>query len=89
MKISWHRNGVGGCPFQVGIVDLPSGKTMLIIQFDDSKMNCAAFDFDLLKKGVIEFGENSWRGDVYSDILWGGVEGQKHEDKEIPSRDEW
>ena len=66
-KTAHHRNGVGGVPFDVTIFqDLDEGKTMLGIQFDnDDEPFTAVFDFDLLKNDVIEFFDNSWRGDVY------------------------
>jgi hypothetical protein len=64
-----HRNGVGGVPFTVSIFkDLDDNKTMLGIQFDSENPNdiyTAVFDLDLLKEDWIEFGRNSFRGDVY------------------------
>lgn len=71
LKQDYHRNGVSGAPFKIAIVKDDSKK--LIIQFGE-KSNCAVLDLELLKKGIIEFGENSWRGDAYSHILTGDVE---------------
>lgn len=67
-EIAFHRNGVTGKAFNVGLVQTDVegiDKTMLIIQFDQE--HTAVFDFEKLKKGVIAFGENSWRGDVYAE----------------------
>ncbi len=71
IKQAHHRNGVGGVPFDVLIFkDLDEGKTMIGIQFDnDSEPHTAVFDLDLLKQDVIEFFDNSWRGDVYHEPL--------------------
>lgn len=70
VKRAYHRNGVSGTPFHVYITESdgtgPTPKRALVIQFDSDDPNypqCAAFDLDLLKNDVIEFGENSWRGD--------------------------
>jgi len=75
-KIAYHRNGVAGEPFKAVIFKYDK-KKMLAIRFDDgapdsigfSNPRCAVFDLDLLAQGVIEFGENSWRGDNFADEL--------------------
>ena len=82
LKSDYHRNGVSGEPFRAIIFqhsedegDKP--KTMVAIRFkDDSKdkggfsaPRCAVFDLALLYEGVIEFGENSWRGDHFATYL--------------------
>jgi hypothetical protein len=73
IKTAHHRNGVGGVPFNVTFFkDLDENKTMIAIQFDSDEPNdihTAVFDFNLLKDGVIDFFENSWRGDVYHAAL--------------------
>ena len=63
MKADSHRNGVGGEPFNVAIVE-EDGRKMLVVMFGEQYFT-AAFDLDLLKEDVIEFGDNSWRGDHY------------------------
>ena len=37
----------------------------------NNKLNpfIAVLDMDLLSKNIIEFGLNSWRGDLYEDLL--------------------
>lgn len=70
IKSAYHRNGISGTPFTVGIIDKEiEGKTttLLIVQFDSGKTETAVFDFELLKRGIIEFGKNSWRGDEFAD----------------------
>ena len=84
LKESHHRNGISGAPFKIGIIQddpesdfiansngsiqVDKGSKKLIIQFED-KAHCAVLDLELLKKGIIEFGQNSWRGDQYNDVL--------------------
>ena len=78
IKMDFHRNGVCGLGFHVGIVrEIEDGheRDMLVIRFpkraDEETGNvvCAAFDLAQLDKRVIEFGPNSWRGDHYSDCM--------------------
>jgi len=71
-----HRNGIGGRPFEVFIIEEPTedmtGKRkMLVVRFDGANEDCAtaAFDLDKLAQGDIEFGSNSWRGDHYHDVM--------------------
>jgi len=68
IKSDWHRNGVGGEPFHVAIVEEDDGSKKLVVLFGE-RYYTAVFDLDLLARGVIEFGENSWRGDDYDDRL--------------------
>ena len=65
-KFARHRNGICGTPFTVGIIE-EQGETVLIVQFDDKIENTAAFNLDKLSKEIIEFGQNSKRGDYYCD----------------------
>jgi hypothetical protein len=79
--LTYHRNGVGGLGFYCAIVE-DEGRDMLVVRFvsydgkgenvvDESvgAIVCAAFDTKLLADGNITFGENSWRGDHYSDVM--------------------
>ena len=61
---AFHRNGVGGAPFNVYIAKDDEGDTKLIVAFDDKECT-AVFSLERLAHGDIEFGSNSWRGDVY------------------------
>ena len=73
IKQDHHRNGICGASFNVMLFKDTDGATMLGIVFDNKHNSpggyCAVFDLDLLSKQVIEFGENSWRGDSYEDAL--------------------
>ena len=67
LKQDHHRNGVGGAPFDV-VLFKHEGEKFLAIVFDEP--GCVAvLGFDKLKQEVIEFGENSWRGDWFEDAL--------------------
>lgn len=69
VKKASHRNGVAGEPFRVAIVDdTEVGDKMLVVMFPTSG-HTAVFSLDLLSQGIIEFGENSWRGDRYEGKL--------------------
>jgi hypothetical protein len=74
IKVAYHRNGVGGIPFHCVIFDKEEdGKTdrMLAVRFPDDEGSfsqeprIAIFDVALLYESVIEFGENSFRGDHF------------------------
>lgn len=74
LKVAHHRNGVCGMPFHCVIFDKEEdGKTnrMLAVRFPDDEgsysqeANIAVFDVALLYESVIEFGENSFRGDHF------------------------
>lgn len=67
IKADSHRNGVGGEPFKVAIIQEGDSKK-LVIMFEE-QYTTAVFDLDLLKEEVIEMGENSWRGDHYDNLL--------------------
>ncbi len=70
-----HRNGVGGMPFTVAIIDDKENGKMLVVRFDKQgdqgagAILCAAFNLEKLAEGNIAFGENSWRGDHYAALM--------------------
>jgi|TARA_A100001515_G_scaffold140230_1_gene135684 hypothetical protein len=82
-KIDSHRNGVSGMPFYLGMILDDDGTKKLFITFPDygeegskeeervvsGSCRTAILDLDLLKDDVIEFGQNSWRGDIYHDLI--------------------
>ena len=71
-KIAHHRNGISGEPFYV--VLFKNGKdTMLATVFED-KGYVSVFDLTLLCNHVIEFAENSWRGDDFEPALREAIE---------------
>lgn len=65
-----HRNGVGGAPFRVALVDDPNdGDTKLVIMFAE-KYYTAVLSLDkLVQNEDISFGSNSYRGDMFDDAL--------------------
>ena len=66
-KVAYHRNGVGGAPFNV-VLFTEDGKQKVGIVFNE-RAHVAVLDVELLTQGVIEFTQNSWRGDVYEGYL--------------------
>jgi hypothetical protein len=78
-KKDYHRNGICGEGFHVGIIRDEDGSKKLFVTFPEYDMevineeerviegNCrtAILDLKLLKDEVIEFMENGWRGDHY------------------------
>jgi hypothetical protein len=74
-----HRNGVGGMPFTVALVDDPEqSDTKLIIMFE-AEGHTAVLSLNKLMEEDISFGSNSWRGDQYEHALrpemWPGPKG--------------
>jgi hypothetical protein len=73
LKVAHHRNGIGGAPFYVVSFKSTDKQNMVGILFEGDA-ECAVLDVDMLKDGVIEFGQNSWRGDNYEPELRQAVE---------------
>lgn len=66
----YHRNGVGGQPFKVALVDDPNdGDTKLVIMFEDQYYTAVLSLDKLINDEDISFGSNSFRGDKYDDAL--------------------
>src|SRR5262245_35253166 len=68
--IAYHRNGVGGEPFDVVLFedDGEHGSRKVAIVFDEPG-RCAVLDVGKLAEGNVRFGQNSWRGDLYEGTL--------------------
>jgi len=65
-----HRNGVGGMPFKVALVDDPScGDTKLVVMFEEQYYTAVLSLDKLIENEDIGFGSNSYRGDQYDDAL--------------------
>lgn len=75
-SLDYHRNGICGIGFHVGIVKDSDGSKKLIIQFENQTGCTAVLDLELLKQENIKFGENSWRGDQYESIFKALVESE-------------
>ena len=79
-EIVYHRNGCSGVPFHVVKFDWKDdeGKRrhMIATVFDQlgSERPVAVFDLDFLAKGNIKFGENSWRGDDFAEVLYKAID---------------
>ena len=71
IKIAHHRNGATGEPFYVVLFRHKFSKNdpIKVAVVFKADYHIAVLDTALLDKGVIEFGENSWRGDQYEDAL--------------------
>ena len=70
--VDHHRNGVGGRGFTViRFQCFTEGKVrnMIATCFDELPECTAVYDVDLLAAGNVAFAENSWRGDVFFDLL--------------------
>jgi hypothetical protein len=66
IDIDFHRNGISGAPFHVIVFDdhgeEASRKVGIVF---DSPYHVAVLDVAKLAEGIITFGQNSWRGDVF------------------------
>ena len=93
-----HRNGVSGYPFHVGLITDDDGTTKVFVHFESTEVEdkvyggqsprTAILDVDLLAKGVIEFGENSHRGDHYSPQIEAHISREDSEsDKKLKDSD--
>ena len=67
IKKAYHRNGIAGSPFVVSIFE-HDGHKMVGVRFAETG-HTAVFNLKLLSESVIEFGENSFRGDHFEDDL--------------------
>lgn len=71
-KVDYHRNGVAGAPFYAVLFEMVEGgkkRNMVASVFTDKGGYCSVYDVDLLAKGSVTFGENSWRGDHFQEEL--------------------
>lgn len=85
-KVSFHRNGVGGWGFWAVTFDwkdddgqdhrmvatVPSASDSLKIKRHDCVI--CVLDIDLLAKGDVLFGSNSWRGDHFHGAVWKAID---------------
>ena len=63
LSADYHRNGVMGEGFYVGLFMDNDGSTKLFVDFGEERF--AVLDVNKMSQGDIEFGSNSWRGDHY------------------------
>lgn len=67
LSFSHHRNGVCGAPFYTGLFQDEDESIKMFVDFGGERF--AVLQVDLLSKGDVAFGSNSWRGDRYSDKI--------------------
>ena len=90
-KVEYHRNGVCGEPFFViNFKCVKVGEMVGIVfakynedhnkYFLDMNPKVAVFEREKLGEGIIEFGQNSFRGDHYSSYLVYAIN-QKYKEK--------
>lgn len=88
VKVDHHRNGIAGWPFWVVTFDWnDNGQTRRMVATvpdvgEGSSLTrndyvISVLDIDLLAKGDIAFGSNSWRGDQFADDVWKAIEAHK------------
>lgn len=65
----YHRNGVSGMPFNVALVnDANDGQVKVVVMFEASGYT-AVLSVSKLMEGDVEFGSNSYRGDLFEEAL--------------------
>lgn len=68
-EIDRHRNGIGGEGFTVvAFRDTEENRNMVAVVHGQQNF-VSVLDTDMLAKGVVTFGFNSWRGDTYEHEL--------------------
>lgn len=65
----YHRNGVGGLPFKVAIVDDANESDMKLVIMFEAEGHTAVLSLNKLMEEDITFGSNSYRGDIYEEVL--------------------
>jgi hypothetical protein len=69
LDLAYHRNGVGGMPFQVALVDdANSGDVKLVVMFEQEGYT-AVLSVDKLHEDEDISVSNAWRGDQYEAAL--------------------
>ena len=70
LDLAYHRNGVGGLPFKVALVDdATCGDVKLVIMFEQEGYTAVLSVDKLHEDEDITFASNSWRGDYYEAAL--------------------
>jgi len=72
-----HRNGIAGKPFTVVLFDFnDEGKQRkmlaMLAELDEGQTSngeCYVVDLTMAASGNVVFAQNSWRGDVFEDVL--------------------
>jgi hypothetical protein len=70
MNIDRHRNGISGAPFTAIVFrDTGEGASVKVGIVFDAPCHTAVLDINKLVECDVQFGSNSWRGDVYEPHL--------------------
>jgi hypothetical protein len=72
LSVAHHRNGICGEPFAAVVFIENDRRMVATIGFKGEApdpITCRVLDIDMLTIGNIAFGQNSWRGDDYGDVL--------------------
>ncbi len=65
LAIAYHRNGIGGAPFNVIIFSDDDGASRKLAIVFDAPYHVAVLDIAKLAELDVRFGSNSWRGDEF------------------------
>lgn len=65
----FHRNGVGGYPFKVALIDDANDGDVKVVVMFESGGHTAVLSVPKLMDDDVEFGSNSYRGDLYEEAL--------------------
>jgi len=67
---AYHRNGMCGAPFHVVLFDdVDDENTRKVGILFEEPYHCAVLDVAKLTAGNIAFGFNSYRGDIFEELL--------------------
>ena len=89
-NVAHHRNGVGGAPFHTVLFTCADGPMVGIVFAEQGAV--AILNRDRLTENDIDFGSNSWRGDLYEKPLrraireWAPETNENYENRAIPVR---
>lgn len=77
-QVEYHRNGISGVGFYVGLLDDPENGEMVVIRFPGSECRTAVLNIERLAQTEDEsirigFGCNSWRGDYYDEAMLAAI----------------
>jgi hypothetical protein len=65
----YHRNGVAGVPFKVALVDDANDGDMKLVVMFEAEGHTAVLSVNKIMQDDVQFGSNSYRGDLYEEAL--------------------
>ncbi len=69
IDLDHHRNGIGGMPFKVALVDDANESDVKLVIMFEAEGHTAVLSLNKLIDEDVKFGSNSYRGDIYEGIL--------------------